>query len=327
MSMPERMMPEIMNGRGSTVANAYLERRFDTFPVHLQLDTLRSHSRSMHTQRGIEINLSLEGDAYYVVGTRVYRQMPGQLMLVPGHLPHQIYVDPSCSYRRAALCIDGEGRSRAMPQWLPLLLQFPRLSVSGCSQMTLPPEKMHAIQASLTSIYDEMNRQHEAGWQQMVVSHAIQLLVLIERSFQAGSESAPVGITAPAGQGFDPAAILDPIEACCQYIHGHLKEDLTLQKIADRFHFSPEHLTRRFKRNKGISLYQYVLRQRVLESKRMLLHEPGMTMTDIAYAVGFGSSQQFSRVFKSVLRTSPSDFRRTGHDGQDKSIPCRTNKA
>jgi len=312
--MRDRMMPQSMKVHESTVANAYLERRFDTFPIHLQLDTLRSHSHNMHTQRGIEINLSLEGDAYYVVGEKVYRQVPGQLMLIPGHLPHQIYVDPSCSYRRAALCIDGKGLSRAMPQWIPILLQSPRLSMSGCSHLTLPPEKAHAIQAFLTSIYDEMNRQHEAGWQQMVVSYAIQLLVFIERSFQSGREA-------------DPACISDPIEACCHYIHGHLKENLTLQKIAGRFHFSPEHLTRRFKRSKGISLYQYILRQRVLESKRLLLHEPGMTMTDIAYAVGFGSSQQFSRVFKSALRTSPSDFRRTGHDGQDKSIPCRTNKA
>jgi len=299
------MMLESMNGHESPVANVYLERRFDTFPIHLQLDTLRSHSHNMHTQRGIEINLSLEGAAYYVVGKRIYRQMPGQLMVVPGHLPHQIYVDPNSSYRRAALCIDEAGLNRGMPHWRPLLLHFPWLSVSVNSHMTLPLEKVHAIQASLTSMYDEMNRQHEADWQQIVISHAFQLLTFIERCCQSGSESDL------AGKGIDPTGMLNPIEACCQYIHDHLKEELSLQMIADRFHYSPEYLTRRFKRNKGIPLYQYILRQRVLESKRLLLSEPGMSMTEIAYAVGFGSSQQFSRIFKSVLRLSPSDFRRT----------------
>jgi AraC-like DNA-binding protein len=68
-------------------------------------------------------------------------------------------------------------------------------------------------------------------------------------------------------------------------------------------------LIRLFKTEKKITFYQFVLQQRVSESKRMLLNCPDTTLTDIAYAVGFPSAAQFSRVFRASTGMLPSQFR------------------
>jgi AraC-like DNA-binding protein len=176
--------------------------------------------------------------------------------------------------------------------------RFPDVS---CHQFKLQPDTYMSIKQLLFVMHREM-RERKVGWQQMLAAGLMNLAVIIRRGLETETVQ-------QSGHSSRRRHGEDPIKQLCAYIDMHLHEDLTLKKIAGLFQFSPDHLIRTFKREKGMTYHQYVLLQRIFESKRMLLQYPEMTLTDIAYQVGFASSSQFSKTFKSVNGLTPSDFR------------------
>jgi AraC-like DNA-binding protein len=53
---------------------------------------------------------------------------------------------------------------------------------------------------------------------------------------------------------------------------------------------------------------QYLTHCRVEMAARMLAERPDATITEVAYACGFNSSQYFATVFRSVKGCAPSAF-------------------
>lgn len=111
-------------------------------------------------------------------------------------------------------------------------------------------------------------------------------------------ESGPAGA---AGAG-----VMEDIAA---YIREHYREDLTLQDLADRFFLSREYISRRFKREFGENVFDYLADVRLERAKR-LLRDSDMTVVRIAELVGYQDEKYFSRVFKKTTGCSPNEFRR-----------------
>ncbi|WP_172200628.1 response regulator [Saccharibacillus qingshengii] len=102
------------------------------------------------------------------------------------------------------------------------------------------------------------------------------------------------------------AAIMEEIAA---HIREHYREDLTLQDLADRFFLSREYISRRFKREFGENVFDYLANVRLERAKRLLLGSE-MTVVRIAELVGYQDEKYFSRVFKKATGCSPNEFRR-----------------
>lgn len=77
----------------------------------------------------------------------------------------------------------------------------------------------------------------------------------------------------------------------------------------------------RFKEEHGVPPAEYVLRARIEEARRRLA-EPDAAVTDVAFALGFSSSQYFDSSFKRLTNLTPSAFKQT-----IKSPPVRGRRA
>ncbi|AHF91264.1 DNA-binding domain-containing protein, AraC-type [Opitutaceae bacterium TAV1] len=99
--------------------------------------------------------------------------------------------------------------------------------------------------------------------------------------------------------------------AACQFVQEHLQHPITRQDVADYLHVHPNHISRLFSRyGDGISFNDYVLEQR-LRRARVILAMPGMNISDIAHACGFGSGNYFARCFRKKFGHAPgTDHRR-----------------
>ena len=100
------------------------------------------------------------------------------------------------------------------------------------------------------------------------------------------------------------ASILDTVEKTKQYVDAHYTEDLSLGALASRFAMDDAYLSRCFKQVAGCNLTLYVMHLRVAEAKR-LLAEKGLSITEVAQAVGYDDYSYFSRVFKKLVGKSP----------------------
>lgn len=86
---------------------------------------------------------------------------------------------------------------------------------------------------------------------------------------------------------------------------------LSLQGAADRLHLSPQHLSRLFRHETGVTFVDYLSRVRIRRAVE-LLADGELKMYEIAERVGYSSQHYFSSAFKKVLGVSPMEYRRGG---------------
>jgi transcriptional regulator GlxA family with amidase domain len=137
------------------------------------------------------------------------------------------------------------------------------------------------------------------GWRGVVLGELLQLLGLVARN---GAEVRAGAGGARAGRG----AMID--QACAQ-VRANLDGDLSLKRIGGLLGVSPEHLTRTFRRQLGMTFHRYVLAERVNAARDLLRSGKGGSVTEAAFAAGFQSSAHFSRVFKEHTGVTPSEWR------------------
>lgn len=92
------------------------------------------------------------------------------------------------------------------------------------------------------------------------------------------------------------------------YIKLHFTEDLTTEKLAKQFSYSETHLCRKFKKNLGVSIIDYIHMCRI-EYAQYLIKKDKMEMTEIATACGYNSYSYFSRKFRQMTVISPTEWR------------------
>lgn len=100
----------------------------------------------------------------------------------------------------------------------------------------------------------------------------------------------------------------DLISKTKDFIESHLSEPISLKAVAKNLGVSYSYLSRRFKQKEGITLTNYINTKRIEKAKRLLMTSSS-SITDIAFEVGFGSIQHFTRVFKRIEGCSPSGWR------------------
>lgn len=101
---------------------------------------------------------------------------------------------------------------------------------------------------------------------------------------------------------------------------------LTLARIATILGCSPDHLTRRFRRERGINPKDWIARQRVTRAID-LLADYRHNVSEIAWACGFREPSYFIKVFKVLTGVTPRAFRarlaeesiKTGSSGAGKA--------
>ena len=111
--------------------------------------------------------------------------------------------------------------------------------------------------------------------------------------------------SAPAGPDCDSAR---RIERCIHYMREHLNQPLQVATLAETAHTSPSHFFVLFKRWVGLSPIDYFIRLRMSHACR-LLATTSLSVKEVAAALGYDDPFYFSRVFKSVNGTPPTDYR------------------
>ncbi len=95
-----------------------------------------------------------------------------------------------------------------------------------------------------------------------------------------------------------------------EWLVENIAEPLTLEQIAARANVSPRTLERRFRAETGDSVAGWINRRRI-ERARELLEDSDLSVTQVAHAAGFGSTQSLRRHFLSQTGTSPRHYRDT----------------
>ncbi len=99
------------------------------------------------------------------------------------------------------------------------------------------------------------------------------------------------------------------INKSIDYIIEHFDEDLSIQDVADQFHFSKYYFCRSFKEVTGESVYEFIKRLKMDQSAIDIKLERSRSITDIGLDYGYSSSN-YSSAFKKHHNLSPAQFRK-----------------
>ena len=99
---------------------------------------------------------------------------------------------------------------------------------------------------------------------------------------------------------------VDDVEA---YLQAHYSEELSVESVADAIGFHAVYLNRIFKRQKGVTLIQYLINLRMEKAREMIREHPDCELAFVGESVGYNDPHYFSRAFKKSTGQAPSEYR------------------
>ncbi|GAA0310287.1 two-component system response regulator YesN [Gracilibacillus halotolerans] len=99
------------------------------------------------------------------------------------------------------------------------------------------------------------------------------------------------------------------IEQLLQYIDENYQEPLTLEDLANHFHFNPSYLSSYFSKQMNQGFNEYLHKTRIEQAKNLLKkHE--ISISSISEKIGYSDPSYFTKVFKKMEGISPRQYRR-----------------
>ena len=99
------------------------------------------------------------------------------------------------------------------------------------------------------------------------------------------------------------------IRRSIEEIEARLHEDLGLIELAAAVGLSPSHYAMLFRAATGMPPHAWLVKRRIGRACELLMN-PRISITDIAFTLGFPSSQHFATTFRKHIGATPSEWRR-----------------
>ncbi|BFT73742.1 AraC family transcriptional regulator [Paenibacillus sp. P36] len=98
------------------------------------------------------------------------------------------------------------------------------------------------------------------------------------------------------------------LECAKLMIEQHYTEDMTIDRLATTAGLSRYHFMRLFKEKFGKGVMEYVTDLRLNEARRLMGEQGKLSLTDIAYKVGYKNETYFSNMFKKHIGLAPAVY-------------------
>ncbi len=238
-----------------------------------------------HYHEFCKLLLLISGSGGYWVAGRRYALQPGDLVLVGSHVVHRPEFDPGTPYERVILYISPDFLRKHSAGDCDLL---------DCFAQT-PVLRLGKNRARLFQLVQQLeNALSGEALGRVILSNGLLLQLLVEILRQRSHADAPE----PAKMAADGR-----VAQIMAYINSHLEEELTVERLAERFYLSKFHMMRLFRAGTGSSVVGYITHQRLMRARDLIAG--GMSATESCFRVGFGSYSSFTRAYGKYFGTTP----------------------
>jgi len=94
-----------------------------------------------------------------------------------------------------------------------------------------------------------------------------------------------------------------------RYMLEHLGDEFSRERVAEQVYLNPAYLSRLFRRETGLSLTDYIVKQRIAKAREDL-EKTNLKISDIAIEVGYANFSHFSKLFKRSTGLTPQEYRK-----------------
>lgn len=251
-----------------------------------------------HTHDFVEIKYIVDGEATEYIGDKSYEVKRGDLLFIPYGVTHAF--TPKKQFCYYNICFAPEVMAK-------------RISSRQEALDLLPLTTLNEIQEESFSVGKLIFEEEERQWLECILKDM--LSEYVEKNFDrhAVIESYMTvllaKITRKARQGSVERKEYDGVwRALAEFIDENLNQKLTLSALAEKCFYNPSYFSRAFKKKFGVSLVEYIGKERAKAAAELLLSTQ-CSMEEIAYRCGFGDKTGFYRVFEKQYGCTPSKYR------------------
>lgn len=109
-----------------------------------------------------------------------------------------------------------------------------------------------------------------------------------------------------------------PVKQCCDYIRRHILQPLELSQIARHVGYSEYYLSKRFNREMGIRVVDFIKDERINLAKIWLV-TTSKSVDEISETLQFNSRNYFGKVFCEKVGMTPSAYRKQLRDREEEN--------
>lgn len=274
-----------------------LEQPIDCMHRHLKYLQQKNANISLHYHEYIEFLYGIGGRSRVYIGDKTYVMDPGDLIVANKGEVHEV------------ACIDSDSDFYVI-KFLPSLLYTPSQSLSAVRHLLPLWQKQvgfhpairrreldgSGIDGLVSEIMQEW-KERSPGYELIVHSNIMRMFVWILRQ-RCSQLNQPVYL---------PQKLQNSLQIVLEESTKHL-DDWSAREAAEACGLSYNYFCHNFKLAYGLSYTAYLESLRLHEAERLLL-TTDKGITDIALAVGFGTTSYFIERFKKKYGIPPKAFR------------------
>ena len=266
----------------SLAKTGYLNEDFRLFHINDRTDReFEWHYHDFH-----KIIVFVSGKVTYHIEGKTYQLKPQDILLVSQGAIHKPEIDPSIPYERYIFWIRDDLSS---PE---LNTCFQKANDRSFNLIRLDS----ALQEKLKDLLPEIEHSlRDTQFGDSILSKALfaQFMIYINRIFLKSS-------TAPDQKSYSSDS---QVEQLLKYINRNLSENLSIDHLAERFFFSKYHMMRKFKKETGYTIHNYIISKRLLHARSLIAQ--GIPVMKAAMQSGFQDYTAFVRAYKKQFGTVP----------------------
>lgn len=243
-----------------------------------------------------ELFYQLSGDRHFFVRNKIYNLHRGDIALIDERDLHKMTSSHTPTYSRILIHF----RKRSLQGMLSTVsdINLDPLLSGEYSVISLNLNQQEYVEHLLFDILRESQECRE-GYATKIKLLLVQLFISLSRDIQQNAGEPVMTYSHTQKQ----------VMTAAQYIGMHFTENLTLEGLARQFSLSRYYFCRAFREITGFTIVEYINSVRVRRAQE-LLRETDASILKIAMAVGFQSNSHFGRVFKDMVKCSPSEYRK-----------------
>ena len=245
-----------------------------------------------------KIVILIEGDLTYFIEGKAYNLKPWDILFVNKNEIHKPVVNPDKYYERIVIWLNEDFMVKYDKYNNNLLKCFEEAVKNNYNLLRLNISSIEVIKKLIRDI-QSCNNSDEFGSEILKESLFIQLMVLMNRLFLNSNKDRDI----------EDIQYDKTIEGVLNYINSNLSNNLSIDTIASEFYISKYYLMRKFKKQIGSSIHNYIVQKRLFLAKSLIAE--GLSMNSVCSGCGFNDYSSFVRAFKKVYGVYPSNYNPT----------------
>ncbi len=272
---------------------------------HCELNVFETHKQSENVKlvfNDMVLTTMLRGKKImHLFGSEQFDYLPGESVIVPDH--EEMVIDfPEADLRNPTQCIALAMEADLLQDTLHLLNEnYPKVEKEDNWKIDLSCFHLHNTAEIAAAIDRIINISTEnIAAKDVIVDFTLKELLI--RLMQTQARQLIL-------DGYHKHINNHRFAFATEFIRAHISEEITIDQLSNLCCMSRPSFFRYFKREFGISPFDFIIRERIKAAKKMLKDE-NATISQACYAVGINNLSYFFKLFKRVEGITPNEFRK-----------------